>query len=155
MTFPPAIAQEKNLPPSSLARHHNLRFLYLCHNLDIYFFSHSHFLDYQKNHLSQPRPHKSLIKKTRSHMRSLFSHLHQIDTLIAHTSHHWSFYRIHPMDLAILRLAAYELYHTKTPPKVVMHEAIELAKTYGEEGAGAFVNGLIHSMAEKKMIKVT
>jgi N utilization substance protein B len=57
---------------------------------------------------------------------------------------HWSLARIAPVERNILRLAAYELlYRHDIPEKVAINEAIELAKLYGSEESGAFVNGIL------------
>jgi N utilization substance protein B len=51
-------------------------------------------------------------------------------------------------DRSILRLAAAEiLYHTETPVRVALDEAIEIAKKYGMETSGAFVNGILDRIA--------
>jgi N utilization substance protein B len=47
------------------------------------------------------------------------------------------------LDRAILRLAMHELRTGDTPPKVVINEAVELAKKFSSEGSGAFVNGIL------------
>jgi N utilization substance protein B len=47
------------------------------------------------------------------------------------------------IDRAILRLAIYELRATDTPPKVVLNEAVDLAKKFSSEDSGAFVNGIL------------
>jgi N utilization substance protein B len=66
------------------------------------------------------------------------------DQLIREVAEHWRLERIAPMDRAILRLAIYELNELpEVPPKVVVNEAIELAKRYSTEHSGAFVNGLL------------
>ena len=51
--------------------------------------------------------------------------------------------RIYKVDLAILILAIYELSNTNIPLEVCINEAVELAKKYGQENAGAFVNGVL------------
>jgi len=56
----------------------------------------------------------------------------------------WSIDRIAKIDLAILRLAIYEIKHAKdVPVKVSLNEAVELAKTYGNDNSANFVNGLL------------
>ncbi len=72
------------------------------------------------------------------------AHLEELDALIAHYSKHWRLERMAAVDRNLLRLAAYELlYQPKIPPKVVINEAVELAKLYGTEDSGAFVNGIL------------
>lgn len=133
--------------PSTLARHHSVRFLFLCHSRQVFFFSENHFLDYQTQHLSDRPMSPSLFKKTRSLSRGVLENITTLDELIASSSHNWAFYRIPPADLAILRLGAYELRHTKTPNRVVLNEAIELAKAYGSEKSTVFINGILDAIA--------
>lgn len=56
--------------------------------------------------------------------------------------------RIDPVDRAILRLAVYEIFHAGTPVKVVINEAIELAKRFGTSDSGRFVNGVLDRLAK-------
>ena len=66
------------------------------------------------------------------------------DELIVGVTDNWRLGRIALVDLAILRLAAYELLEIpEVPAKVVLNEAIELAKTYSTAQSGAFVNGIL------------
>ena len=63
--------------------------------------------------------------------------------------------KINKVDLAILRLAVYELFFEKSaPPKVVVDEAIELAKEYGSETSGGFVNGALGKLIAPNTEKV-
>jgi transcription antitermination protein NusB len=72
------------------------------------------------------------------------SHLEELDALIVRYSEHWRLERMVAVDRNLLRLAAYELlYQSGIPPKVVINEAVELAKRYGTEVSGAFVNGIL------------
>jgi N utilization substance protein B len=66
-----------------------------------------------------------------------------IDELIAKHAENWRFERLAAIDRAILRLAIYELRATDTPPKVVLNEAVELAKKFSSEDSWAFVNGVL------------
>lgn len=59
----------------------------------------------------------------------------------------WTIERLSKVDLAILRLAAYELTLGETPTSVVINEAVELANQYSTDKAGAFVNGVLGSLA--------
>ncbi len=72
------------------------------------------------------------------------AHLEELDALIVRFSEHWRLERMTLVDRNLLRLAAYELlYQPKIPPKVVINEAVELAKRYGSEDSGAFINGIL------------
>lgn len=68
----------------------------------------------------------------------------RIDNAIQIAAPEWPTEKIAKIDLAILRLAACELMvEKKEPPKVIIDEAIELAKTYGNENSPKFVNGVL------------
>ena len=58
----------------------------------------------------------------------------------------WKIERISKMDLSILELAIYEMIYKKLPFKVVINEAVELAKKYGEDTSKNFINGILASV---------
>src|SRR5277367_1242707 len=66
-----------------------------------------------------------------------------LDEIIVKHAENWRFERLAAIDRAILRLAIHELRATDTPPKVVLNEAIELAKKFSSEDSGSFVNGIL------------
>ncbi len=67
-----------------------------------------------------------------------------IDSLIAKSAPLWPVEKIGKVDLAILRLAVYEMtIEKKTPPKVIIDEAIEIAKEFGGDSSPKFVNGAL------------
>ncbi len=77
-------------------------------------------------------------------------HLDQIDELIAKNAPAWPIDQISKIDLAVLRLAVYELTLDKTQPqKVVIDEAIELGKEFGNEHTSSFVNGVLGSVVKE------
>ena len=61
----------------------------------------------------------------------------------------WKLQRISKIDLAILKLAIYELKYTEIPFKVAINEAVELAKKYGEDSSKNFVNGVLASVVKE------
>lgn len=61
----------------------------------------------------------------------------------------WKIDRISKIDLSILRLAIYEIQYKEIPFKVVINEAVELAKKYGEDSSKNFVNGILASIVNK------
>ncbi len=85
------------------------------------------------------------------------SHQAELDALIRRFSEHWRLERMGAVDRSLLRLAAYELlYQHQIPPKVVINEAIELAKRYGTEDSGAFVNGILDQvLGEREKLAVS
>ena len=61
----------------------------------------------------------------------------------------WKIDRISKIDLAILKLAIYEIKYTDTPFKVAINEAVELAKKYGEDNSKNFINGVLASIVKE------
>lgn len=73
-----------------------------------------------------------------------------IDQAISQNLKKWSLSRLERTNLLILRLAAYELlYQPEVDKRVVMNEAIELTKSYNDEKASKFVNGVLQSIANQ------
>ena len=68
-------------------------------------------------------------------------------------SEKWEIRRLSKMSLAILKLAIYEMIYAKVPYKVVINEAVELAKKYGDYSTPAFVNGILGSVVKKNNIE--
>ncbi len=66
-----------------------------------------------------------------------------LDGFIVKHAENWRLERLAIIDRAILRLAMYELRATDTPPKVVLNEAVDLAKKFSSEESGSFVNGIL------------
>jgi len=74
----------------------------------------------------------------------------ECDELITGSTIRWQFSRLSPVDRSILRLAVYQLRDCPDiPPKVVINEAIELAKKYSTEKSGPFVNGVLDAVLKK------
>jgi len=88
-------------------------------------------------------------------VQGVCKHQTQIDILIEKCAQHWRVERISPIDRNILRLAIYEmLFIDEVPPKVSINEAIELAKIYGTETSGAFVNGILDALYHRELKKL-
>lgn len=85
----------------------------------------------------------SLVKK-------VLSERTKIDKKIHKAAPTWPVDKLNKIDLAILRLAIYELENEKTPPKVVIDEAVELAKEFGSENSPSFVNGVLGTIYKEK-----
>jgi N utilization substance protein B len=69
-----------------------------------------------------------------------------LDAVIVKHADNWRFERLAAIDRAILRLAIHEMNGTETPPKVVLNEAVDLAKKFSSEDSGAFVNGVLDAV---------
>jgi len=79
-----------------------------------------------------------------------WAHLARCDELIVAATIRWQFSRLSPVDKSILRLAVYQLTCCPDiPPKVVINEAIELAKKFSTEKSGPFVNGVLDAVLKK------
>lgn len=61
----------------------------------------------------------------------------------------WSIHRISKIDLALLKIAIYEIIYTDTPYKVAINEVVELSKKYGEETSPNFINGVLASIVKE------
>ncbi len=70
-----------------------------------------------------------------------------IDSRLSRFLKGWTLERLSRVDLAILRLATWELILGQTPTGVVINEAVELANQYSTDKAGAFVNGVLGNLA--------
>lgn len=76
--------------------------------------------------------------------------LEDIDRQLNETSHGWKTKRMNRVDLTALRLAVYELeYDQEVPTGVAINEAVELAKCFGGEASGSFVNGILGKLANE------
>jgi N utilization substance protein B len=72
-----------------------------------------------------------------------------LDERIAAVAHNWSLTRMAPVDLALLRLATFELlFLPDIPAAVTLNEAIEIAKRYGTKDSPTFINGLLDKVAQ-------
>ncbi len=74
------------------------------------------------------------------------SHVDEIDERLKGFVRGWSLDRVTRVDLAILRLAVYELMLDEQPEGVVINEAVELANRYSTDKAGAFINGVLGNL---------
>lgn len=79
------------------------------------------------------------------------SHLASIDAVIVPVAPEWPIEQIARMDRAILRIGVYELtYEQDVPPKVVINEAVELAKAFGGENSSKFINGVLGTVLRQR-----
>lgn len=136
---------KKNLS-KTLAREAAVKFLYQCDILELYYFSNIHFSEFVKS--------LELSGSTAAYASSLaegtLSSLKEVDETISSHATRWNLGRISFIDRAILRYSTYELGRSDVPKKVILNEAIELAKKFGENNSRRFINGVLASIAEKK-----
>lgn len=82
-------------------------------------------------------------------VEAVVSHITEIDEIISGISQGWKLGRIGKTELAILRLAVYEIkFDEDIPVKVAINEAVELAKTYCDVEAKSFINALLAKLAD-------
>lgn len=85
---------------------------------------------------------KNVLTDPRS--QGVVENVAQLDKIIRNCAPEWEIDKINPIDLAVLRAACFELaFEHKEPPKVIIDEAIELAKEFGNETSPGFINGAL------------
>lgn len=83
-------------------------------------------------------------------LTDIMPHIPAIDSKIQVAAPEWPIEKISRIDLAILRLAVYELtVVTSQPPKVIIDEAIELAKEFGNQNSPGFINGVLGTILKQ------
>ena len=98
-------------------------------------------------HLDHPRDYYAFADEL---IHGAIDHIAELDENIKALAHNWEFDRIAKIDLAILRLAMFEMLHRKDiPPVVSINEAIDLSKQYSSADAKRFINGVLDRMKDK------
>jgi N utilization substance protein B len=83
-------------------------------------------------------------------VRGVAAEVGNIDPVIGEAAEHWRLERMNVLDRLILRLAVYEFLHEPdTPAKVVINEALELARTFSNDDAVRFVNGILDAIRKR------
>lgn len=82
------------------------------------------------------------------------SNIQLLDEIIAFCAPEWPLDQVSKLDLTCLRLAVFELtIANNAPPKVVINESVELAKSFANDSSGKFVNGVLATVLENYTIK--
>jgi len=96
------------------------------------------------------RPDDALREFSEGLVHGVVSRRDELDELITAAASHWRIDRMAAVDRNVLRLATYEMVHrSDTPKAVVIDEAIEVAKKFGGEESGAFINGVLDAVARR------
>ena len=82
-------------------------------------------------------------------LKGVVNYFEILDEKICNCAKNWTFSRIAKMDLAILRLAIFELFFLKTPIPVVINEAVELSKIYSSDDSKRFINGILDHLSKE------
>jgi transcription antitermination protein NusB len=97
--------------------------------------------------------HSEITDFVRVLVDKVFAHSEEVDIQLKKFSDHWALERMSMVDRNILRLGICELlFETSTPPKVVINEAVEIAKKFGSDDSPDFINGILDKVF-KEMIK--
>jgi transcription antitermination protein NusB len=97
--------------------------------------------------LEEPRDHYAFAEEL---IHGVIARQDEIDGHIRGLAHNWEFDRIARIDLAILRLAIFEmLYRKDIPPVVSINEAIDLSKNFSTADSKRFINGILDRMKDK------
>lgn len=84
-------------------------------------------------------------------VRGVLEHQPALDEVLQPLAPEWPISQIARMDRVCLRMGAYELLHTRdVPPKVVINEAVELAKAFGGDNSSKFINGVLGSLLRQQ-----
>lgn len=88
---------------------------------------------------------------SRSLVAGVIEHRGELDVIIERVAEHWAINRMPVVDRNVLRLGAYELlYNPDVPAKVVINEAVELAKRFGSADSGRFVNAILDRIHKER-----
>lgn len=92
------------------------------------------------------------LRKFAAHLiAGTLQELNQLDTVIEKNASHWKVSRMPSIDRMLLRMATYELLHLReTPASVVINEAVELAKDFGNAETPSFINGVLDSICKNR-----
>ena len=113
-------------------------------------------------HQKRRRTIKTLFAESFTHQprlagdaKNIITNVVAIDKKIERSAPAWPIEKLNKVDLAILRLAVFELENKKTPPKVVIDEAVELAKEFGSDASPSFINGVLGTIfKDNKSLKI-
>lgn len=89
------------------------------------------------------------IQLVKDQTMEVIQHIPEIDQLIDESADRWSVERIGKIELAILRVATFEMKFKEIPVQVAVNEAIEIAKKYGEDQSPKFVNGVLGQIVKR------
>jgi len=103
----------------------------------------------QENNINEEENAK-YIKKCFDEIEANIEEIKEL--IVKNLKEKWTIERISKIDRAILKLAIYEMLYANVPYKVVINEAVELAKKYGEDSSKAFINGILASIVKEKKL---
>ena len=96
---------------------------------------------------------EELVEFARSLLSGVRRNRPELDETIGDRTQNWSLLRMATTDRNVLRLGAYELIFTEIPPAVAINEAVDLAKRFGSQKSGQFVNGILDRILQDFRLK--
>lgn len=75
--------------------------------------------------------------------------INEIDSIIIDNLNGWKITRLSKVTASIIRLSVYEMKYLELPPAISINEAVELSKQFAEDGAQAYINGVLNAIAKK------
>ena len=105
-------------------------------------------IEYYLDHIIAPKSDD--LAYIRNKYEKALAHVEEIDAILDSVSEGWQVKRMGKIDLAIMRLAVYEMkYDEEIPVGVAINEAVEIAKKYGQDNSPSFVNGILAKVADQ------
>lgn len=95
------------------------------------------------NFLAAQGASKQVVARAGELVKDFWGRKQSVDDRIAAAATNWDLSRISPVERNIMRVALVELLNAKTPPKVVLNEAIEIGREFGGENSPRFINGVL------------
>ncbi|MDF2590195.1 MAG: NusB antitermination factor [Anaerocolumna sp.] len=97
---------------------------------------------------SLEEPKDKDLEYLKNRFQKIIEKLSEIDEILAEASSGWKISRLGKVDLTIMRLAIFEIkFDEDIPTKVAINEAVEIAKIFGGDSSGSFVNGVLAKLA--------
>lgn len=95
---------------------------------------------------------KKARKYIRKTVRGIKAHEPELEEIISNwLKPKWSLDRVSKINVALLKVAVYEMLYAKVPYKVAINEVVELAKKYGEENSAMFINGVLANIVKESL----
>lgn len=94
-------------------------------------------------------PREEDLQYLKQRILKIITNIAEIDVILGEASSGWKLNRLGKVDLTIMRLAIFEIKFDETvPDKVAINEAVEIAKIFGGDSSGAFVNGVLAKVVQ-------
>jgi len=106
-------------------------------------------MDLVRDFIADSKDSSQTLDVARELLEAAFADRADCDRLLARHARHWELGRLAMVDRNILRLAAYELRFDRAPPKVVITEAIRLAREFSTAESPRFINGVLDAVSRE------